>query len=58
MTERITALEAEIEAAQEAINEASLMAATESTSPADRLKRARAHPRTTRAAETRPDRIG
>ena len=42
MTERITALEAEIEAAQEAINEASLMAATESTSPADRLKRARA----------------
>ena len=42
MTERITALEAEIEAAQEAINEASLMAATESTPPADRLKRARA----------------
>jgi hypothetical protein len=42
MTERITALEAEIEAAQEAINTASLMAATESTSPADRLNRARA----------------
>jgi hypothetical protein len=41
MTERITALEAEIEAAQEAINTASLMAATESTSPADRLTRAR-----------------
>ena len=41
MTERINALEAEIEAAQEAINTASLMAATESTSPADRLKRAR-----------------
>jgi len=41
MTERITALEAEIEAAQAAINTASLMAATESTSPADRLKRAR-----------------
>ena len=41
MTERITALEAEIEAAQAAINNASLTAATESTSPADRLKRAR-----------------
>ena len=40
-------MEAEIEAAQEAINTASLMAATESTSPADRLKRARAHPRAT-----------
>jgi len=42
MTERINALEAEIEAAQAEINTASLMAATESTSPADRLKRARA----------------
>lgn len=41
MTERIQALEAEIEAAQAAINTASLMAATESTSPADRLKKAR-----------------
>lgn len=42
MNERITALEAEIEAAQEAISTASLVAATESTSPADRLKKARA----------------
>ena len=42
MNERITALEAEIEAAQEAISTASLIAATESTSPADRLKKARA----------------
>lgn len=42
MTERIQALEAEIEAAQAAINTASLVAATESTSPADRLKKARA----------------
>jgi hypothetical protein len=42
MTDRINALEAEIEAAQAEINTASLMAATESTSPADRLKKARA----------------
>ena len=42
MTERITTLEREIEAAQAEINTASLMAATESTSPADRLKKARA----------------
>jgi hypothetical protein len=42
MNERINALEAEIEAAQAEINTASLMAATESTSPADRLKKARA----------------
>jgi hypothetical protein len=42
MTDRINALEAEIEAAQAEINTASLMAATESTSPAGRLKKARA----------------
>jgi hypothetical protein len=42
MQERITALEAEIEAAQEAINEASLLAATEQSTPAVRLKKARA----------------
>jgi hypothetical protein len=42
MNKRIQALEAEIEAAQAEINTASLMAATESTSPADRLNRARA----------------
>ncbi len=42
MTDRINALEAEIEAAQAEINTASLMAATESRSPADRLKKARA----------------
>ena len=42
MKERITALEAEIEAAQEAINEASLLAATEQSTPAVRLKKARA----------------
>lgn len=42
MNERITALEREIEAAQQAINDGSLIAATESTSPTDRLKKARA----------------
>lgn len=42
MKERITALEREIEDAQAEINTASLVAAIESTSPADRLIRARA----------------
>jgi hypothetical protein len=42
MNERITALEREIEEAQAEINSASLVAATESSSPADRLKKARA----------------
>lgn len=42
MNERITALEREIEEAQAKINEAALMAATESKSPADRLNKARA----------------
>ena len=41
-TERIAALEAEIAAAQAAIDQASLVAATASTSAADRLDRARA----------------
>ena len=42
MTERITTLEREIEEAQAEINAASLLAATEQSTPAVRLKRARA----------------
>jgi hypothetical protein len=42
MTERITTLEREIEEAQAEINAASIIAATESKSATDRLKRARA----------------
>lgn len=42
MTERITMLEREIEEAQAEINAASLLAATEQSTPAVRLKRARA----------------